>query len=248
MCHPDETYLNVISNGWEMTRDRIRWLKDRKVDKIAFSLDSGIEEEHDANRVPGSYRRVLEAVDNVLEQGLGTSVSTVVTHLSLYSPGFKKAFEYAERRGIRLDVQIAEPVGKWDGKRELLMTPEDSKYIKQLQKNSPVLPNGQRMIKRDIYTEDIYNEGDHCIAGTEFLAISSNGELLPCNFLQFSLGNIRDKTIAEMRNTLLTSRWFDGKHPVCLCGEDIEFIDSFITPYVAETKPLDANKVFRLRS
>lgn len=242
MCHPDESYINVVSNGWAMTKEKIYWLRDLKVDKIAFSLDSGIEEEHDVNRLKGSFSRVLQAIDIVLEAGLFASVSTVVTHQSLYSEGFRKVYEYAKGKVIRLDVQIAEPVGKWDGKKECLITPEDSKYIKQLRLDSPVLVNGQEMINRDIFSGNY----DHCPAGTEFMGLTTDGQLLPCNFLQYSLGNIRDKTIKEMRKELLTSVWFDGKHPNCICGEDNDFIDTFIMPYVGQTKPLDAYKIFNL--
>jgi MoaA/NifB/PqqE/SkfB family radical SAM enzyme len=243
MCHPDEAYINVVTNGWDMSSERIHWLKDLKVDKIAFSLDSGIEEEHDTTRVPGSYKRVLEAIDEVLSAGLLASISVVVTHQSLYSEGFNRAYQYAKTKGIRMDVQIAEPVGKWDGEKECLMTPSDSEYIKELQLSSPVLKNEQRMVNRDIFTGD----QDHCPAGTEFMGLSADGQILPCNFLQFSLGTIRDKTIAGARNALLVSSWFDGKHPKCLCGEDHEFIDTFITPYVGKPKPLDAYKIFNLK-
>lgn len=243
LCHPDETYINVVTNGWNMTQEKIRWLKGLKVDKIAFSLDSGIEEEHDAERQPGSYKRVLAAIDSVLDEGLLASISVVVTHQSLYSQGFKKAYEYAKEKGIRIDVQIAEPVGKWDGRKEYLMRPEDSRYIKRLQMDSPFLKNGQRMVNRDIFS----GGQDHCPAGTEFMALSADGQLLPCNFLQLSLGNIHDRTIAEMRRELLRSSWFDGKHPDCLCGENQEFIDRFIMPYVDESKPLSAHKIFNLK-
>ncbi len=243
MCHPEETYMNVITNGWDMTLERIRWLKDLKVDKIAFSLDSGIEEEHDAERMLGSYRRVLEAIDNTLNEGLLASISVVVTHQSLYSEGFNRAYDYAKSKGIRIDVQIAEPVGKWDGKKEYLVTPQDSEYIKKLQMDCPILKNGQRMVSRDIFTGD----QDHCPAGTEFMGLTADGQLLPCNFLQYSLGNVGDKTITEMRRTLLSSSWFDGKHPRCLCGEDQEFIDTFIMPYVGQPKPIDAYRIFNLK-
>ena len=242
MCHPDETYINVVTNGWDMTLDNIRWLRAIKVDKIAFSLDSGMEKEHDANRLPGSYRRVMAAIDNVLNEGLLASISTVVTHRSLYSEGFRKALALAKKKKIRMDVQIAEPVGKWDGRKDNLITREDAAYIKNLQLTSGVLPNGQKLINRDIFCGD----HDHCPAGTEFMAISSNGCILPCNFLQFSLGNIGDKSVKEMRDALLTCEWFDGKHPSCICGEDDLFIDGFIVPYVDEPKPLDACTVFGL--
>lgn len=241
-CRPEASYLNVVTNGWDLTPGRISWLKERQVDKIAFSLDSGIEAEHDANRRPGSFARVMAAIDEVLAQGLLASISVVVTHASLYSEGFRRAYEFAREKGIRIDVQIAEPVGKWDGVRELLMTPEDTAHIKRLQLAAPILQNGQRMVNRDIYS----GPADHCPAGLEFMGLTADGHLLPCNFLQFSLGNIREKSVRHMRDDLLRSPWFDGKHPVCLCGEDGEFIDRYIMPYVDRPKPLDAYEIFGL--
>lgn len=241
-CHPDETYLNVVTNGWSMSGETVRWLRELKVDKITFSLDSGIECEHDANRMPGSFRRVLAAIECVQAEGLLAGVSTVVSHETLYGKGFRKAYGIARRRGIRLDVQIAEPVGRWDGQTVHLITPEDARYIKALQLGCPVLANGQKMVSRDIYS----GERDHCPAGTEFMGLTADGQLLPCNFLQFTLGTIRDRSIREMRDALLTSGWFDGRHPGCLCGEDRAFIDCFIKPHVDEPKPLDAWRIFDL--
>jgi MoaA/NifB/PqqE/SkfB family radical SAM enzyme len=240
--YPDETYINVVTNGWDMSLENIRWLKELSVDKIAFSLDSGIGAEHDANRKQGSFKRVIDSIDNVLAEGLVASISTVVTHDSLYSEGFKRAYEYAKKKQIRMDVQISEPVGKWDGKTEYLMTPEDSRYIKNLQLASPILPNGQRMINRDIFSGDI----DHCPAGTEFMGITVDGQFLPCNFLQFSLGNIKDYSISSMRNALLKNPWFDGCHENCICGENPAFIEEYIIPYIDDSKPLNGNKIFNL--
>jgi MoaA/NifB/PqqE/SkfB family radical SAM enzyme len=244
LLHPDETYINCASNGWAMTLDKIRWLKEFKVDKLTYSLDSGIESEHDAGRIQGSFRKVMEAIDHTLNEGLLSSISTVVTHSSLYSEGFKRAYEFAKSKGIRMDIQIAEPVGKWDGKTENLIFPEDAIFIKNLQKISPVLKNGLIMINRDVYSGAF----DHCPAGTEFMGLTADGRLLPCNFLQFSLGNIKDKTIKQMRDDLLTSPWFDGKHPTCICGENQEFIKKFITPFTEKEKPLDAYAVFGLQT
>lgn len=244
LIRPDESYITLVSNGWEMTKDVIQWLRKLGVDKIAFSLDSGDEKEHDENRREGSFKKVMEAVDNVLDVGLDVSISTVVTHESLYSEGFNKAYEYVKSKKLRFDVQIAEPVGKWDGVKELLITKEDAAYIKKLQRESPLTWNGREMIKRDIYCDDC----DHCPAGTEFMAISADGHVLPCNFLQYSLGKIQDESITKMRKDLLRSNWFSELHHNCIVGEDEEFIDSFVMPFVGQNKPLDAYKVFNLRN
>ncbi|MCX5794106.1 MAG: radical SAM protein [Elusimicrobia bacterium] len=241
-CHPDESYITVTTNGWSMTLDKIRWLKSLQVDKLSVSLDSGIEAEHDANRRPGSYRRVMQMVDEALGEDIIVALDVLVTHQSLHSEGFRKAYDYAKSKGIRLDLQIAEPVGKWDGRKDVLITPEDARYIKDLQMSSPLTRNGERTIKRDIYA----GPQDHCPAGKDFLHITSHGHVFPCNFLQFSLGNIRDKSLQAMRKDLLTCHWFSASHPICLCGEDEKFIAAYIMPHVARPKPLAAHEIFDL--
>lgn len=243
MIYPDETYINVVSNGWMMQKECIAWLKALKVDKIAFSLDSGIEAEHDQRRKKGSFKRVLEAIDRVQEEGMLTSISTVVTHQSLYGDGFKKVLEIASAKKIRLDVQIAMPVGKWDGRKDILITPEDARYIRKLRDESPVLPNGQQLINRDVFN---YGGNDHCPAGGGFMGITADGHVLPCNFCQFSLGNISHKTLGRMRSDLIQNQWFNGTIPRCLLGEDAEFFDTYVRPYVNEKKPLDAYELFQL--
>lgn len=167
----------------------------------------------------------------------------MVTHYNLYSQGFQQLCELASRKQVRLHIQVAEPVGEWDGKTDMLLTPEDSAYLKELFLKCPTLPNGQTLLHRDIYCE----HGDRCPAGTEFLSLTADGELFACNFLQFSLGNIRHKSIKQMREALLTSQWFNGKQPKCLPGEDQVFIESFILPYKNHPKPLDAHKIFNLK-
>jgi MoaA/NifB/PqqE/SkfB family radical SAM enzyme len=239
----DEAYVNVVSNGWVMTKECIRWLKGLKVDKIALSLDSGVEQEHDRHRRNGSFKRVLQAVDDVLSEGLFASISTVVTRQSIHSVAFESALKIAKSKGIRIDVQIAMPVGKWDGKKEYLVTSDDARYIKKLQAEYPVLPNGQKMINRDIFN---FGGPDHCPAGTEFMAITSDGHFLPCNFCQFTLGSIKDKSLAEMRSDLLNCDLFNSEYSRCLVGEDELFIDKYIMPYINEQKPLDAYRIFNL--
>ncbi|MGO9014974.1 MAG: radical SAM protein [Dissulfurispiraceae bacterium] len=242
-CHPEESFITVTTNGWDMTLATIQWLKDLQVDKISISLDSGLESGHDSNRRKGSYKRVLEAVDNITNEGLIVALDVVVTHQSLYSEGFKKVYDYAINKKIRIDLQIAEPVGNWDGRKDILMTKADVEYIRKLRDESPLTLQGQKSIKRDVFCDPV----DHCPAGTDFMHITANGNILPCNFLQFSLGNIKDTNLKIARDALLTNPIFGSTtNPLCLCGEDHSFIDKYIMPYVGITKPLDAYSIFNL--
>lgn len=248
LAHPDETYLNVLSNGWDMGLDNLYRLRDLGVDKICFSLDSGIEEEHDKYRRKSSFKKVLEAVDNITSdkklEGMFTSITAVPTNQSIYSEGFQKLVEYSKEKGVRLQIDIAMPVGKWDGREDILLTKEHVKYLKQLSLDNNYASDGHPLIKRDLYHED----GDRCRAGKDVMYITVDGEVTPCCFLQFSLGNIAEKSIRRMRDDLLKNKWFNGQQPKCLCGENREFFDKFITPYVGVAKPLDAYKVFDLKT
>lgn len=243
MVHPDETYINIVSNGWGMTREKIEELKNMQVDKITFSLDSGIEAEHDENRMRGGYKRVLAAIDMVKEADLLSGISTVVTHKSIHSEGFKKAYEIAKDKRIRFDVQIAEPVGKWDGNKECLITKEDAAYIYNLYKNSPIMENGQTIVKRDLFRG---GTKICCPAGTEFMAITVDGNFMPCNFIQATLGNIKDKSLREMRNALLKSKWFYEEYPYCILGECDKYFGEIVEKYKDSDKPLNAYEVFGL--
>jgi len=242
MIYPDETYINIVSNGWAMTKEKILELKELQVDKITFSLDSGIEEEHDLSRIAGSYRRTLEAIDNCISVGLLSGISTVVTHESLYSEGFKRAYNIAKEKRIRFDVQIAEPVGKWDGRKDCLIDKDDAAYIWKMYNESPTLANGQTMVKRDLYR----GKNRSCPAGTEFMAITADGNFMPCNFIQATLGNIKDRSLREMRDDLLKSKWFSEEYPYCILGESDKFFKEIVAKYMDSPKPLDAYEIFNL--
>lgn len=238
---PDSAYINVVSNGWEMTVDKIEWLGDLGVDKIAYSLDSGIEKEHNAVRGNGSFDRVLNSIMSTDDAGILASISLVVTRQSFGSEGFWSAYTFAFDSKIRIDLQIAEPVGLWEGNLDALVTPEQTQFIQMLRKYSPILPNGQKMVNRDLFTMD---DQSCCPAGREFMAITSDGHILPCNFLQFTLGKVGKVKLKDARDRLLKSTWFSYPCGRCLCGEDRTFIEKFITPYVGKTKPLDASLLF----
>lgn len=240
---PDESYINITSNGWNFTRDTARTLRRLKADKVVFSMDSGIEAEHDDNRGAGAYAHVLNAVEHVLAEGLLSAISITVTHQSLYEDGFKAAYEYTRRKKIRLETQIAMPVGKWDGKKDMLISPDDARYIETLRDETPILPNGQMAVSRDVFN---YNRACHCPAGVEFMSVTADGHVLPCNFCQFSLGKAGENSLAAMRDSLIASPWFQGKIEHCLVGQDKEFINAYVMPHVDAKKPLDAYAVFDL--
>ena len=76
---PEKHYIITDTNGWFLDLDRAKHIKSIGVEKVQLSLDSFIEKEHDdfRNR-PGSYKRVMRAIDASLDAGLNLILSTVL--------------------------------------------------------------------------------------------------------------------------------------------------------------------------
>jgi hypothetical protein len=68
---------------------------------------------------------------------------------------------------------------------------------------------------------------------------------MPCNFCQFSLGNIKDKNLKKLREEYMNFSFFNGKSEICLVGQDRNFIAKYLEPYWDIPKPIEASKIFR---
>lgn len=233
---PDDTFLNLVTNGKAITDVSV--LKDMGIDKISFSMDSGIQEEHDSLRGHGSFIGNLYYIREVMDSGLIASISTVATRQNMVKEGgFWKAYELAQLLGIRLDIQIAMPVGNWEGMSDILITPEQIDELDRLRYYSQ--PPG---VKRDLFC-DVGCK--HCPAVNEFMAITVSGEFLPCNFMQITLGNIRDHSLCEMREAALKIEWFHAPwEPECLVGAVEDFQEDCMSKMKGKQKPVPAKEVW----
>ena len=60
------------------------------------------------------------------------------------------------------------------------------------------------------------------------------------------MGNIKDKSLKEMRMDLLKSEWFCKEYPYCILGECNEYFEEVVEKYRDADKPLNAYEVFGL--
>jgi MoaA/NifB/PqqE/SkfB family radical SAM enzyme len=215
---PNKFYIQVDTNGWLMNKKNAKHLKDIGVDKIQLSLDNLNEEEHDDfRRRKGSYARALQSIDAIKEAGLSLQVATVVTHQRIHSEEFIKFLEFAKNRGVAVSVVFPKFVGEWEGRFDLMVTHEDIEYIHELGKE--------------------YNVYDHltpgygmdlgCIAVKRMISVLKNGDVLPCIWMYFSLGNIFEDRLEDILKKGM--RYFGKYQPLCLASESKEFIDKYIS-------------------
>ncbi|MEN2426327.1 radical SAM/SPASM domain-containing protein [Chromobacterium vaccinii] len=212
---PDKHYVIVDSNGWFLDLERAKHLKSIGVEKIQLSLDSFVEQDHDNFRnKPGSYKRVLRAVDACLDAGLNLILSTVLVKGRAKSEEFRKMCEYSTQRGFGLYVSYAKPTGSCTEHPEFVIDKEDADILRQMEK------------EYNVFTHMTPSYGSHkgCITVKGIITVTSTMEVTPCPYIDFSIGNLRETPLKEVLARGMRNPWLGPHRPDCLIGEDPKFI------------------------
>lgn len=214
-----QNYIGVTTNGFLLTEDRILALKKLGVDKLSISFDSGLAKEHDRFRgVPGGFERAWKGMELALKNGLRVTINTTITHQNLRSEGIKKLLAWADQNKVILNPIFACPAGRWQDNLKILVNAQDRQYLDRLKEKSS-------WIRRDM-DSNWFRFG--CGAVKEVLYVTPYGEVMPCPFLHFSLGNLKKEPLKKIRARGLEYQIFQEYHSLCLAAEDKFFMRKYL--------------------
>jgi MoaA/NifB/PqqE/SkfB family radical SAM enzyme len=234
---PRRFYINMDSNGWFLDYEKALHLKKIGIDRIQLSIDSYYSEEHDVFRgMAGSHERAMKAVDATINAGLQIFIQTVVTHSRLHSEEFIKFIEYFNKKGIMVFVTYAKPVGAWEGNFNDIVTREDMLWFENvLEKKYQVCT----------HLTSAYGLNMGCIAVKGMFSITEYGDVLPCPYMQISLGNIFNEPLKDIITRGFSINSFGELQDTCLIAEDIEFIKGKIAKKIyGKPTPVPCAEVF----
>jgi MoaA/NifB/PqqE/SkfB family radical SAM enzyme len=234
---PRRFYINMDTNGWFLDDARARHLKEIGVDRIQLSIDSFDADEHDEFRgVKGSHERAMRAADSAVKAGLQIFIQTVVTKKRLYSDEFIKFIEYFNGKGIGVFVSYAKPVGAWEGNFGDIVTKDDMRYF------TDVLEK-----KYNVYTHltPAYGLNFGCIAVKQMFSVTHTGDVLPCPYMQISIGNIFKEPLKDIIARGFSINCFGERRDTCLIAEDVNFIKKYLEGRVyGKPVPVPCEDVF----
>lgn len=216
---PSRSYISIVTNGILFNEDWAVKLKRWGVDEISFSLDSYIPEEHDSLRnKPEVFSKLMKAIQIAQKYKFQIVILTTVTHNTLRSEGVRQLHDFTLKNNFIHQLLIGIPVGKWLGRTDILINVDDHRYMKILAEKT------KYRIRRDM-TPHFFRSG--CPAVKESFYMTPYGDILPCPFIQISLGNIRDHFLKDIIERSLTIKEFRNYCPVCLIGQDESFINKY---------------------
>ena len=218
---PSKFYLVTDSNGWHLDYEKAKHLKKIGVDKVQLSLDGASAEDHDTfRRAPGSWERVMRAIDACKDADLHVILSTVIWKDRIYTDEWRNFLEFAKKKQVGTYVVYAKPVGAYENVTDQMMTETEGKILQQFEDEYDIFTHMTPSYGRDI----------GCIAVKRILPVSRYGDIMPCPYQHVSLGNFFEEPLGDIVGRALNMKWFDPrKNMPCICGVDKGFIENVIS-------------------
>lgn len=212
---PQKHLIILDTNGWTFDDEKARWFAGLGGYKAQISLDSWIEEEHDDFRgKKGSYKRVMRALQASKNAGLELLISTCIVKDRVFTKEFEDLCEYCKAEDIPLYVTLAKPVGTAREHDEWVCVKRDVDQLKLLEE------------KYNIFTHmsPSYGQPGRCITVKGINTINHDGELIPCPYMDLSIGNIVKEPLATVLDRGMRNKWLGPYRDECIIGEHKGFI------------------------
>ncbi len=189
--HPNLLF-QVYTNGTLMNKEVARRFRENNV-IVVISIE-GYENETDAWRGKGVYRKIMDAFDMLAEERVIIGSSATVTSQNIAVVASEDFIDMMISKGSLLQMYFLYMPVNGQSDFSLLVTPEQRDFLRRqvlhFRRNKPV------------FIIDFWNDGPSvggCIAGgRKYFHINAKGDCEPCVYSHIAVDNIRDKTIREV--------------------------------------------------
>jgi len=212
---PLKHLIILDTNGWSFDEEKAKWFADQGGYKAQISLDSMIEEEHDLFRgKKGSFKRVIRSLEASKKANLELLLSTCIVRGRVFSDEFKDMCLFCKENDIPLYVTLAKPVGSAREQDQWVCTKKDVDQLKLLETEYNVFT----------HMTPSYGQPGKCITVKGINTINHDGELVPCPYMDLSIGNVLNDSLSEILDRGMKNEWLGPYRDECIIGENPEFI------------------------
>jgi len=233
---PDRFHIGISTNGYFLTPDKAKHLKSIGLDKVMISIDDASPELHNKNRNNSeAYDKAMSAVWAAKEAELDVILQYVVTSSNCQTEGTIELAKFAQENGFSVDIICAKPLGEWEGRQDILITPSDASFLRKLNTQYPC-------VRRDVFSS--YGRGGGCPVFRKCFHLTMYGDLLACVFLHISLGNIFEESIKDIVERAKKIKPLQKSQALCRAGEDREFINKYCSRFWGKPLPVHYSEIF----
>ncbi|MFC2163816.1 radical SAM/SPASM domain-containing protein [Acidobacteriota bacterium] len=179
--------IRFNTNGLLLTRERAVELKEAGVNQVGVSIDSAEPEGHNALRQKnGVFQKALEGIGYLKEAGLYFQILTYASKENVKS-GLEEIIRLGKERdalGVFIFFPIA--VGRWDLSLDQVLTPKERERVREYY--------DLKLVHLELPT----SRTNCCSFDKLVIYVTAQGDVTPCPFVPFTLGNLSDHTLSEL--------------------------------------------------
>ena len=190
----------LYTNGKGLTYEKAKAFKESGLFAVGVSLDSTDEEYfNEFRKDKNAFKNSIDALKNCRKAGLYTMMQTVLRKEDITKDFLFELFRFGKELNVH-EIRILEPIrsGKLfytDGREGIFFDNETRQKLIQLQFK---INKKLRFPKMTTFAHTESDAKYGCGAGTQHSYITPNGEMLPCDFVPLSFGNVLDKDVKEL--------------------------------------------------
>lgn len=202
--------VNMVSNAWLIDEETALRAKKAGIYNFAISLD-GLKSTHDYMRRPGSFERVMSAIDILKDNEINVSIITTINKQNIKELSELKDI-LIKKRIDAWQLQYAMPMGEFHKrKREMMISTEQiNEIIDFAYENRGEIRIflgdciGYYTKKEMCVKENMFEYGhcwNGCPAGKYAFGIMHNGDIVGCvsiREMKYREGNVRLKTLGDI--------------------------------------------------
>jgi radical SAM protein with 4Fe4S-binding SPASM domain len=227
-------FITVLgSNGTLLTRETLKSLKEAGLRGVGISIDSTIPSNHDSFRgFNGAWELSINALRFAGDLGIETQMDVTLTDRNIHE------IENFVELGASLSVKAVNFFFLVCTGRAMKTDITGYNYESTLKKITQLIKMEKRLMIRARCTPHIYrllyeegfkiSQGTRgCLAGRHYMRIDPEGNVTPCPYMPFILGNIKKSSLTDIweNSTYLRQmreERYKGKCGVCeyveICG------------------------------
>lgn len=191
--------VTLFTSGTLLDREKVKRLKELKIGQVDVSVYSDIAADHDAfTQIPRSWQKSTDALRMLTEEGVKATLKCTLTTFNV--DRIDGIIALAKSLGVvfQFDPNVRPRMSNDRSTLRFAVPPDvlrDKVYSRR-----DLYPGFRTVAPDRICRGNDFMHGDSamCGAGRATLAISANGDVLPCGFFPDPVGNMRQTPLRDI--------------------------------------------------
>ncbi|MFA5353991.1 MAG: radical SAM protein [Thermodesulfovibrionales bacterium] len=213
-----KSIATMFTNGEYLTEETVSRLKEAGLFGVFVSLDAPEAAVHDSKRKrSGLFEKAVKGIELCREKGILTGISTYITREKIENGELDAMMDLArELRVLEVFLFDVIAVGKLREHHDCMLGSNDVSDVARFREKYNLLPEYPRIIHQTMFTSIAYPcAAEGCPAGVSQIHLRANGDVTPCDFTPLSFGNIREKPLKEIWESLTKHEIYAKLSPRC---------------------------------